>query len=239
MERAFEVLSAEEPDEDFAALAAQLGRLYFFKGEFDLAKQRVEAALAIAESHWLPGLLADALVSEANVADAQGRSEKALALLKHAVEIALEHYIAGTAIRAYFNLADLLRGRDRYEEALDVQERGLALSRKLGAPHWELGLLMMSAYSLALLGRLEEAQARRREEHGREVSSLVENGLLSAVPMIETSLGGAVQTKELVARFHRLETSPDWQERTAFAAAKAFVLRSEGAHGEALIAAER
>ena len=41
MERAYEVLAEDEPDEDFAILAAQLGRLYFFRGESDLAKQRV------------------------------------------------------------------------------------------------------------------------------------------------------------------------------------------------------
>ncbi len=240
MERAFEVLSAEEPDEDFAALAAQLGRLYFFKGEFDLAKQRVEAALVIAESDWLPGLLADALISEANVADAQGRSEKALALTKHAAEIALEHDIASTAIRAYFNLGDLLRGRDRYEEALAYQEQGLALSRKLGASHWEVGLLLNSAYTLALLGRLDEATARiPEEEEGIELSSLAGTGLLNAVPMIEIARGHLEETQKLVARLERLELSSDWQERTTHAAARALLLGHHGAFMDALAAAEQ
>ena len=37
MDGAFEVLSAEEPDEDVASLAAQLGRFMFFAGETDVA----------------------------------------------------------------------------------------------------------------------------------------------------------------------------------------------------------
>ena len=49
MNQAFEVLSAEEPDEDLAALAAQLGRFMFFAGQTDRALQRIETALDIAE----------------------------------------------------------------------------------------------------------------------------------------------------------------------------------------------
>src|SRR5207247_9629885 len=45
MNRAFDVLSAEEPDEDLAALAAQLGRFLFFAGEIDLAVKPIESAL--------------------------------------------------------------------------------------------------------------------------------------------------------------------------------------------------
>ena len=54
MERAFEVLAGDEPDEDLATLAAELGRLHFFKGEIDLAARRVDTAIEIAESLWLP-----------------------------------------------------------------------------------------------------------------------------------------------------------------------------------------
>ena len=61
MNRAFDILSQEEPDEDLAALAAQLGRFAFFAGETELAVQRIEAALDIAEALLLPEVLSQAL----------------------------------------------------------------------------------------------------------------------------------------------------------------------------------
>src|SRR5205823_4900619 len=54
MERAFEVLSTEEPDADLASLAAQLGRFLFFRGQADLALERIETALGIAEALGVP-----------------------------------------------------------------------------------------------------------------------------------------------------------------------------------------
>ena len=54
MEEAFAVLTGDEPDADLATLAAELGRLHFFKGEIDLAAERIDTAIEIAESLWLP-----------------------------------------------------------------------------------------------------------------------------------------------------------------------------------------
>ena len=42
------MLSDDEPDRDLAMLAAQLGRLHFFRGEIDLAHQRSERAIEVA-----------------------------------------------------------------------------------------------------------------------------------------------------------------------------------------------
>jgi ATP/maltotriose-dependent transcriptional regulator MalT len=46
--------------------------------------------------------------------------------------------------------------------------------------------------------------------------------------------GSSEQTTRALAASERFSTSVDWQERSAYAAAKAFVLRSEGAYAEAL-----
>jgi predicted ATPase/class 3 adenylate cyclase len=239
MEQAYGVLSGDEPDEDLAMLAAQLGRLYFFRGELDLAKQRVEAALAIAESHWLPGLLAEALVSEANVADGQGRPEKALALTRHALELATENDIPSAALRASYNLIDLLRGRDRYEEALAEVDRAVALARKVGNRQWERALLVQSAYTLAIAGRIEEAR-QIASEFEDAVTGIWMVGLLSAVPLVEMVSSTSEWTARLLAAAADWQaTSADWQERSAHAAAKAYVLRMEGLHAEALTWAEQ
>ena len=51
MERAFDVISADEPDEDLALLAARLGLGYWFRGDLERAAERAELALDIAEAH--------------------------------------------------------------------------------------------------------------------------------------------------------------------------------------------
>ncbi|MFY9586075.1 MAG: AAA family ATPase, partial [Actinomycetota bacterium] len=54
MDRAFQVLQNEEPDEDLASLAAQLGRFLFFAGHVETGLERIETALDIAEGLFLP-----------------------------------------------------------------------------------------------------------------------------------------------------------------------------------------
>ena len=65
MEGAYGVFSTEEPDADFAALAAGLARAYRATGEFALASERVELALQIAESLSLAETVAQALTTKA------------------------------------------------------------------------------------------------------------------------------------------------------------------------------
>jgi ATP/maltotriose-dependent transcriptional regulator MalT len=201
----------------------------------------VEAALAVAESHWLPGLLADALVSEANVADGQGRPEKALALTRHALELAIEHDIPSAASRASYNLVDLLRGRDRYDEARAELDRAVALARKVGNRRWERALLVQSIYVLTVAGQL--AEARRVFAAEFDESSVVVGvygvALLSAVPLLELAAGTNVETARYLAAGGGYATSADFQERSAYASAKAFALRQEGANADALDWAEQ
>ena len=109
MERAFAVLSQEEPDEDVAALAAQLGRFMFFAGEHGRSHcERIETALELAEALSLPEVLSQALNTKAIILVSHGRQAEGLALLRYALEVALEHDKPSAALRAYYNLADPL-----------------------------------------------------------------------------------------------------------------------------------
>ncbi|HEY2939468.1 MAG TPA: adenylate/guanylate cyclase domain-containing protein, partial [Gaiellaceae bacterium] len=114
MERSYGVLSGDEPDHDLAALAAQLGRLYWFHGDVARAAERVESALEIAETLWLPEIVAQALITKGIVADTLSRSEESIALLKHALELALENDLPWAALRAHTNLGDTLARRERF-----------------------------------------------------------------------------------------------------------------------------
>jgi len=132
MERAYQVLAGEEPDEDLATLVGQLGRMHFFSGNLELAAERIEAALGMAERLWLPEVLSHALNTKSLILDARGRPEEASALLHHALDIALANDAPHAAFRAYYNLFvnDPL-------DAADSSERGLALARRLGNRQWE------------------------------------------------------------------------------------------------------
>src|SRR5207302_5414162 len=133
MERSFQVLSDEEPDEDFAMLAAQLGRLEFFAGRTEQAAERTDRALEIAEGLWLPEVLSQALNTQGLILYAgHERRRQGYALIKYALEVALENDLPAAAHRAYFNLADLAAQNDRYAEAREYVELGLALNRRLG-----------------------------------------------------------------------------------------------------------
>src|SRR5207248_5877371 len=100
MERSFTVLVKEEQDPDLAVLAAQIARFQFFTGDLQTSLERVELALEIAETMWLPGVISDGLQTKANVLAARSRREESLALLERALKIAVENDYPIAAARA-------------------------------------------------------------------------------------------------------------------------------------------
>ena len=76
MTSAFEILKHDEPDEDLAVLAAQLGRLHFFAGHLDEAADTIELALGVAESLWLPETISEAMNTKGLIASSHGRPEE-------------------------------------------------------------------------------------------------------------------------------------------------------------------
>jgi class 3 adenylate cyclase/tetratricopeptide (TPR) repeat protein len=236
MERAFEVLSGDEPDDDLATLAAQLGRLHFFKGEVELASRRIDAAIEIAESLWLPEILSQALNTQGLLASYSGRTEQSLALLKHSLEIALEHDLAAAALRAYNNLGDLLDRRDRYEEAIDLHRRGVALARKVGdrIQGWRLaGELSWCLERTGQWGEVLDLAAEIPEDQVVWALSLP-----NALVEIASARGDPAEARRVLAQMSDLKDSADVQERSAYAAVNATVLRAEGRFEEALAASE-
>lgn len=83
MNRAFEVLSQEEPDEDLDVLAAQLGRFMFFAGQHGVALERIDTAPELA----LPFHMAVTELEHGEWLVAQGRGDDARLVLAEAREI--------------------------------------------------------------------------------------------------------------------------------------------------------
>jgi class 3 adenylate cyclase/tetratricopeptide (TPR) repeat protein len=234
MTQSFDVLRDDVPDEELATLAATLGRLLFFTGDVELAADRIEFALETAEALRLPGVVADALNTKALIL--WTRPEEAQALLRHALELALENDRSVAALRSYTNLSDLLIDADRQTDALESTQRGVALARKRGDSFWEWALLTHMTTPLYLLGEWDEAQARAAEVP-RERGSFFAL-LLSPLARIHTSRGKLEEARAMLDLSSRAGHSEDVQERTAYRLAEAIVLRAEGRYEAAFAASQ-
>jgi class 3 adenylate cyclase/tetratricopeptide (TPR) repeat protein len=115
LERAFSVLAAGEQDEGLAAVAAELARVNFFRGELEAAEKRVTLAVDVAERLWLPEWLSQALNTAGLIAIELGRWEYGYALTERALRLALDNDLPAAALRAYTNLCNHLDEHDRYE----------------------------------------------------------------------------------------------------------------------------
>jgi class 3 adenylate cyclase/tetratricopeptide (TPR) repeat protein len=239
MERAFDIISEDEHGEDLALLAAALAVGYWFSGDLDRAAERSELALDIAEAHVYPGALAMALRAKSAVASSRGHHEESLALLRHGLQIALDHDIVAEAGNCYFILSDRCFRHDTYADALGYLDEALSLTRKLGNRPEEWAVLAERTYPLAMLGRWDEAQAANAEFTQEQVDA---GGVL--LSMLQSGVDIHIQRGELdgarrvFSMFARLEQSTDVQERSMFLATRAHLHRAEGRPQEALADAE-
>jgi tetratricopeptide (TPR) repeat protein len=223
-----------------AALAAQVGRFRFFAGQREVAAQQIETALRLAEALSVPETLSQALNTKALLLLTGGRRSEGSVLLRHALDVALDHDKPSAALRAFYNLADaFLSWSDRYEEAADTVRRGLAHARMVGSRYWEWAFLGYS-YPLYALGAWDEVLTRSAElpkEDWTRARLAYGSVLSSAVPVC-IHRGDVEEAKTMVAAAADFERSADLQERSYYSCAKARILLAEGNHVEALALAE-
>ncbi len=239
MQRSYEVLSGDEPDADLAALAAQLGRFLYFTGKFDEAAAPIEFALEIAEALGVPAVLSQALNTKHLILSSRGRGEEAQALVRHALEVALEHDLTNEALRGYYNLAYRAVGRDRYDEAREIDEQGLALARRRGYHAWEEGFIGHLRGDRTLLGDWDGV-VPTDEELAALSGAHVGGGLdiLMTAPAILFHQGRADEIETIVSAFPP-EPSREVQEMAGYDYMRAIVARAEGRPGDALDACNR
>ena len=238
MDRAYQALSEEEPDADLATLAAQLGRFLFFAGRHELAMQRIESALQLAEGLALPETFSQALNTKAIMLVSHGRMLEGLALLRYALDVALEHDKPSAALRAYFNLSDSLSQSDRYEEAEALVREGLAYSRRVGNRYQEL-LFLAQSYPLFALGRwddvLEFAAQLPEDWHTARQAYPTVSSICVTVNVHRGDLEEAERWTTLLGEF---ASSADAQERAGHACGRARLLLMRGDPAGALEAAQ-
>jgi class 3 adenylate cyclase/tetratricopeptide (TPR) repeat protein len=157
-EPALDLLSADEPDEEVARLAAEVARLHFFRGETEQALARVEQALAIAERQRLPLVLSQALNTK-SLAIRGDHPREARALIREALDVALESDLVESALRAYNNLAVNEWEDDRREETRRVALAGFEVARRRGHRHYAVGFAIWETLFLLVDGDWDEAFA--------------------------------------------------------------------------------
>jgi len=238
-ERAFAVISEDEPDEDLALLAARLALRYWFSGDLERTAERAELALDIAEAHVYPAALAIALRAKAGVAHSRGHPQEAEALLKESLQVALDHDVVEEAAVCYFWLSDRCFQRDEYGDALGYLDEALALARKLGDRPSEWAVLAERTYPLYMLGRWDEALAAGEEftQEQIDVGGTMMSLLQTAVE-IHIQHGELDGARRIFSMFSRLEESTDVQELSGYLSARASLRRAEGKPEEALVDGE-
>lgn len=157
LDPAFELLAADEPDEDLAGLAAESARVHHFAGSTEIAMERVEFALEIAEHQGLPEVLSHALNTKALLIS--DRQHESRALLREALDIALEHDLVSAALRAYNNLLVGLQTMDRGDEMRRTELEGLELARRRGHRSYAIGFAGFRSQTLMWDGEWGEAIA--------------------------------------------------------------------------------
>jgi tetratricopeptide (TPR) repeat protein len=168
----------------------------------------------------------------------QGRVEENLALLRGALDIAVDHDLSTAALRAYVNLAETLFRRDRYEESLEKYQEGIALARRVGNRFWEVPLVCERMFPLFVAGRWHEALRSAAEIPEADLARGDLLGPVLALPAIHTARGNPRQAQHVLSVCARFEFSESVQERAAHAVGRAVVLRAEGHLGRALAAAD-
>ena len=236
VEAALDGLGGEEPDEDTAVLAAQLGRFLVLTNRFHEAAPRLERALDLAEALRLPEVLAQALTTKSVLYVSQNRLQESRILLEGALELALANDLHAAAVRAFNNLAVNHESCDRYREAAATSTRGLDLARRVGDRVWEEIFLYGPLSALVMIGDWDEALARVAGMEGHLVASV--GALQLHVVSVDCGRGNIAGARARLDDEAALKTSDDPQARSGYAVAEAHVLRAEGRLREALDVAE-
>jgi tetratricopeptide (TPR) repeat protein len=165
----------------------------------------------------------------------RGHREESFAVLKHALEVSLEHDLAEDASTCYFLISDRCFRRDRYAEALGYLEESLALANKMGSRPLEYGVLAERTYPLFMTGRWDDVVAttdgftQEQIDSGGVVLSVLESGV-----HVHVERGELDEARRILSLFSRLEGSTDMQDRTTYLGVMAALGRAEGRFVEAL-----
>jgi len=220
LQSAYETLESQSTPE-VAALAAQLGRIRYFRATDDstvrAALHPIDRALEIAEAGRLGSILSDAMNTKSLILDSLRRPEESSALLEHALTVALEHDAVPAALRAYTNLSNFMWGRDRYAEARSFEERARELAQRTGYRGAWWFISGHVAHILYLTGAWDELETLWRESQPHRDEPGAEFGLLGMDycwgTVCGVARGDVEEFSRLLQPMRKYEDSEDFQGR--------------------------
>ncbi len=242
LDSVFETLSRDPPNEDLAVVAGQHGRFLVLSGQQpELAAERLELALTLAEAFSLPEVLSHALNTKGMALQRRSRLKEGAILLKGALEVALENDLSEAALRAFNNLTVLTEAADQFEEVLENNRRLTEFARRVGHRFWELTSRFAPISILVMLGRWDEAlelaeEARQSEEFMQATTWA--NMLLLEVIEVNVHRGETAMARAVLTDASVMESSGDPSARMGYAWAKATLSIAEGDFARALAAIE-
>ena len=181
MERAFEVIAGDEPDEDSAS-ARRASPRYWFGGDLERAAELTELALDIAEALRPPVTSRPrAGTRKANIVAATPAPAEARALLRHALDPLENDSPAATV--SYIILSDAASSGTATPSRSTHLEQALALSRRLGNRRTEWSVLTEMTYPLSCSAagtgaRPDGGNPGRAPRHQRLTISSILTGVL-------------------------------------------------------------
>jgi tetratricopeptide (TPR) repeat protein len=152
--------------------------------------------------------------------------------------VALDNEAPRAALRAYFNLSNLLYYRDDLGASAEYAREGLALARRLGERDWEWNSLADLVSVTFLQGEWDEALDLAAEIPHLEdfaATRFAAPELLLTLPQLHVARGEVEQAARTLEPFVEFENSADVQERASWEAARAAVFRAQGMYAEALV----
>jgi class 3 adenylate cyclase/tetratricopeptide (TPR) repeat protein len=234
MERALAVIADDEPDEDLALLLTRLGQSYWFRGNVELASERTEKALDLAEALNVPEILTRGWNTRGMIVGAS-RPQESRGLFQLAFDKAMANELLSLASSISGQLSDVGFRQDRYLDSLAHLDEMLAISRRIGHRIYEWFALSEMSYALTMLGRWDEAFARLAEIPEEQLGASVQLlSPLSGVLDIHVHRGELDEARTLLARFADFETASDVQAYGCYQAAKASLRLAEGDAAAAL-----
>ena len=211
-----------------------VSRLYLFPGDLDLAAERLELALGVAEGLGSASLMARGFVLRSQLASARSRPQESLAYLERGLSIALEHDEFEYAGQLYFHLSDRAFHEDQYEKAHGYLLQTLQLAQRRGERRAQLAIHAELTWPLNMLGRWDEAlelYGQISEEHILTSTTL---SVLDGVIPIHINRGNLGEGQRILALFASLESAVDIQDRSSYLSGASALRLAEGRYDEAL-----
>jgi tetratricopeptide (TPR) repeat protein len=242
MERAFAALQAAEAtgldhETDLAVIAAEAGRRLFLAGRTqDVAIERLELALGIAERKGDSQVFCEAINTKGLILGERGRRQEGRALLTAALDHALAADLHDAALRAYNNLAADTQGSDPVRASAYVQA-GTALARLMGRRLLEVMFVAGEMCVLVDLGRWDAAIRVVTELLGTDEQWISESELANELVVVgwvylwRGQISGARSIVERLDDVYR-RSAPDTQ--LLYDAVRAGILRAQGRNGDAV-----